>query len=297
MKIAMIGAGNVGASVAFLLLSHKIAKELVLLDINANLAKGKALDLAQSATLLDINAKIQGGDDYKMLKNADICVLTAGFARKDGQSRDELASKNASIVSLWASKIAKFAPKSVIIVVTNPLDVMVSVALKFSGFEKERVLGMAGELDSARLKYEIATHFGLKNSDVSAQMFGEHGQNMFALNASVRGRKISKNELLHLENQAKIGGAKFIALLGTSAFYAPSAGIFKMCKALKSKNGTELICSIGDENGVACAQILKFGKKIKIINAKLNAIKAKKYAQAYAAIKQNLLNLENLSHK
>lgn len=292
MKIAIIGAGNVGASAAFLLLTHKIAKELVLLDINANLAKAKALDLAQSASLLGINSKVRGGDECKMLKNADICVITAGFARKEGQSRDELASKNAKIVGFWSEKISKFAPKSVIIVVTNPLDVMVSVALNASGFENDHVLGMAGELDSARLKYEIATHFGLKNSDVSAQMLGEHGQNMFALNASVRGHKITKAELESLENEAKIGGAKFIAMLGASAFYAPGAGIFKMCKAIKAKKGAELICSIADKNGIACGEIVKFGKKIKIITPKLNAIKRKQYAKAYEAIRQNLQNLD-----
>ena len=292
MKVAIIGVGNVGASAGYLLLTHKIAKELVMLDINANIARGKALDLAQSACLLDINAKVQGSDDYSMLKNADICVITAGFARKDGQSRDELASKNASIVTACAKQIAKYAANSVIIVVTNPLDVMVSVALKASGFKKECVLGMAGELDSARLKYEIATHFRVKNSDVKAQVLSEHGPHMFTAQASIKGQDVTKDSLEKLENEAKMGGARFIPLLGTSAYYAPAAGIFKMCKAIKEKNGDILICSMANKDGIACGTPVKFGKKIKPLKLKLNAKQKQNYTKAYEAIKNQLSKLE-----
>ena len=258
MKIAIIGAGNVGANAAALLIARKVAKKIALVDIAKNPTLGKALDLNHMAALLENDTKIKASDEYKIIKNADICVITAGLARKEGQSRADLLATNASIIKHASKQIAKYAPKSVIIVVSNPLDAMTFCAHSASGFERGKVFGMAGELDSARLRFEIAKHFGLKNSECEGQIYGEHGENMSAANLYAKGQKIS-------QNLAKKGGARIISLLGSSAYFAPAAGIVKICEALRARNGKVLVCSALDESGYPCGRAVKFGKKIKIL--------------------------------
>lgn len=265
MKIAIIGAGNVGASAAALLIARKVANKIALVDIALNPAKGKALDLNHMSALFGSDAKVKASDKYKIIKNADICVITAGMPRKEGMSRADLLVTNASIVKHASEQIAKYAPKSVIIVVSNPLDAMTFCTYKASGFEKDRVFGMAGELDSARLRFEIAQHFGLKNSECEGQIYGEHGENMRAANLGAKGQKISQNLACELESLAKEGGAKVISLLGTSAYFAPAAGIVKICEALSAKDGRVLVCSAFDESGYPCGRAVKFGKKVKIL--------------------------------
>ena len=192
MKIAIIGAGNVGANAAALLIARNVAKKIALVDIAKNPTLGKALDLNHMAALLENDTKIKASDEYKIIKNADICVITAGMPRKEGQSRADLLATNASIIKHASKQIAKYAPKSVIIVVSNPLDAMTFCAYKASGFERGKVFGMAGELDSARLRFEIAQHFGLKNSECKGQIYGEHGENMSAINLGAKGQKMAK---------------------------------------------------------------------------------------------------------
>lgn len=265
MKIAIIGAGNVGANAAALLIARNVAKKIALVDIAKNPTLGKALDLNHMAALLENDTKIKASDEYKIIKNADICVITAGVPRKVGQSRADLLATNASIIKHASKQIAKYAPKSVIIVVSNPLDAMTFCAYKASGFERGKVFGMAGELDSARLRFEIAKHFGLKNSECGGQIYGEHGENMSAANLYAKGQKISQNLACELENLAKESGARIISLLGSSAYFAPAAGILKICEALKARNGKVLVCSALDESGYPCGRAVKFGKKIKIL--------------------------------
>ncbi|MCI6579980.1 MAG: malate dehydrogenase [Campylobacter sp.] len=265
MKIAIIGAGNVGANAAALLIARKVAKKIALVDIAKNPTLGKALDLNHMAALLENDTKIKASDEYKIIKNADICVITAGMPRKVGQSRADLLATNASIIKYASKQIAKYAPKSVIIVVSNPLDAMTFCAHSASGFERGKVFGMAGELDSARLRFEIAQHFGLRNSECKGQIYGEHGENMSAINLGAKGQKISKNLACKLENLAKKGGARIISLLGSSAYFAPAAGIVKICEALRARNGKVLVCSALDESGYPCGRAVKFGKKIKIL--------------------------------
>lgn len=265
MKIAIIGAGNVGATAAALLIARKTASKIALVDIAKNPALGKAFDLNHMSAVFESDAKIKASDEYKIIKNADICVITAGLARKEGQSRADLLAANASIVKHASKQIAKYAPKSVIIVVSNPLDAMTYCALKASGFKVNRVLGMAGELDSARLRFEIAQHFGLKNSECKGQIYGEHGENMRALNLGAKGQKIDDKLASKLETATKSAGAKVISLLGSSAYFAPAAGIVKICEALSAKDGRVLVCSAFDESGYPCGRAVKFGKKIKIL--------------------------------
>lgn len=276
MKIAIIGAGNVGANTAALLIARKVANKIALVDIAKNPALGKALDLNHMAAVFGSDTKIKASDEYKIIKNADICVITAGMPRKEGMSRGELLEINASIIKTACQNIAKYAPNSVIIVVSNPLDALTFCAYKAGGFGRDRVFGMAGELDTARLKYEIASQKGAKNSQIKAEVYGEHGENMIPCPAMIKGKVLESSEQERFFAEAKNGGAKVISLLGTSAYYAPAAGIVKMCEALKARSGTELICSAIDESGIPCGTKVKFGKKIKILKAPLSLKNAKK---------------------
>lgn len=276
MKIAIIGAGNVGASAAALLIARNVAKKITLVDIAKNPTLGKALDLNHMAAVFNSDTKVKASNEYKIIKNADICVITAGMPRKEGMSRDDLLNTNASIVKTAAKNIAKYAPNSVIIVVSNPLDPLTFCAYKASGFGRDRVLGMAGELDSARLKYEIASQKGAKNSQIKAEVYGEHGEHMTPCPALLKAKALESSEQERFFAEAKNGGAKIINLLGTSAYFAPAAGIVKMCEALRAKDGRVLICSAIDESGYPCGTRVKFGKKIKILKAPLDLKNAKK---------------------
>lgn len=280
MKIAIIGTGNVGASIAALLIARNNISKISLVDINKNLALGKALDLNHLSAVFRADTKLKASDDYKIIKDADICVITAGFTRKENQDREELLKQNASIVKIAAQKIAKFAPNSVIIVVTNPLDPMTFIAQKASGFSKQKVFGMAGELDSARLRFEIAAYFHLKNSQVKGSVLGEHGKNMILWDTQACGEKADFDPEQILEDCVKKSGEQIISLLGTSAYYAPAAGVVKMCEAIKEKDGKTLICSALDEDNIPCGVPVKFGKKIKIKKTDADLSHAKRAIKA-----------------
>ena len=256
MKIAIIGAGNVGASIASLLLSRQMCDNIALIDINSNLAKAKAIDLSQMAIALSQSAKVVGGDDYKLLENFDIVIITAGVARKDGQSRSELAKINANIVADASKKIAKFAPNSTIIVVTNPLDIMVYVAYKSSGFNKSKIIGMAGELDSARLKFSLQNYLGKDMKDSKSCVIGMHNDSMICLSSE----NLNSNEFENIKSQTINGGALIVKLMNTSAFYAPAAGVINICQALIYGNSKPLSCSVLDDNLVAFSRLIKIDK-------------------------------------
>lgn len=256
MKIAIIGAGNVGACTASLLISRQVCKKVALIDINKNLATVKAIDLAQMVAALDLDIDVVGGDDYSLIKDYDIVVITAGFARREDQKREDLIATNAKIVASSAINIAKWAPNSIIVVVTNPLDIMVYVALKASKFSPLKVIGMAGELDSARLKYEIASKLGTSSVKCFAKCVGTHNNDMICLESSMKFEDKSikdifdPDEIEEIKQRTKNGGANIVKLMGTSAFYAPSAGVLKMCESIKN----------GDEKPLSCSVFSKFGE-------------------------------------
>ena len=256
MKIAIIGAGNVGASIASLLLSRQMCDNIALIDINSNLAQAKAIDLSQMAIALSQSAKVVGGDNYELLKDFDIVIITAGVARKDGQSRSELAKINASIVADSSKKIAKFAPNSTIIVVTNPLDIMVYVAYKSSGFNKRKIIGMAGELDSARLKFALQNYLNKDMKNSKSCVIGMHNDNMICLSSE----NLSSNEFENIKYQTINGGALIVKLMNTSAFYAPAAGVINICQALIYGDLKPLSCSVLDDNLVAFSRLVKIDK-------------------------------------
>jgi malate dehydrogenase len=248
-KISVIGAGNVGASLAQCLAIKDIA-DIVLLDIVEGLPQGKALDLQESAPIMGFNSIIKGTNNYEDTAKSAVVIVTSGIARKPGMSRDDLIKINSGIVSDVTKNIVKFSPNCVIIIVTNPVDTMTCLALKTSGFPRNRVLGLSGVLDSARLSSFIAMELNVSMTDVNSYVLGEHGQNMvvFPRFATVKGKPIT--ELLPKETIDKLiertvnGGAEIVELLKTgSAFYAPSAAAARMAEAIIKDKKEILPCA------------------------------------------------------
>jgi malate dehydrogenase len=238
MKVAVIGAGNVGATVAQNLIEADLA-DVVMLDVVEGVPQGKALDLAQSGAVLDFGVKVSGTNDYKDIAGASVVVVTAGFPRKPGMSRDELVSANRDVVAGVSREIRKHAPDSIVIMITNPLDAMCYVAMKETGFPRTRVIGMAGVLDSARFQAFIAAELGVRPKDVSAMVLGGHGDSMVPLlsHTTVGGVPVTdligKDRLAQIVERTRNGGAEIVKLLGRgSAYYAPGAAAFLMVDAI-----------------------------------------------------------------
>lgn len=245
MKVSIIGAGAVGATLAHRVLESGIA-DVVLLDIFKNIALGKAMDLSDASPVVPHERNITGTDDYKDIGSSDVVVITAGFPRKPGMTRDELTSKNASIIKDVALKVKAHAPSSIIIVVTNPLDVMTYLTYKTTGFPKSRVIGMAGVLDGSRFIYLIASSLGVPRSSVETYILGSHGDTMVPLISKTRvgGKPVTEiieNEKLEsMVKRTRDRGAEIVSSLGSgSAYYSPSAAAFKMIESiLKDKKDT-----------------------------------------------------------
>jgi len=236
-KITVVGAGAVGATVA----QYVAAKELgdvVLVDVIQGLPQGKALDLMELNPVEGINSKIVGTNEYAPTAGSDVVVITAGSARKPGMSRDDLVNINSGIVGAVTKEVVKYSPDAVIIVVTNPLDVMCYVALKNSGFPKNRVMGLSGVLDSTRFRLFIAEALGISVEDTSAFVLGGHGDTMVPLvRYSYAGgipieKLLPKETIDQIVDRTRKGGGEIVNLLGTSAWYAPGASITTMVKAV-----------------------------------------------------------------
>lgn len=237
-KVTVIGAGQVGATTTHLLALKGLA-DVTLIDIVDGLAQGKALDMMQSAPVEGFASRVTGTTDFNALADSQLVIITAGMSRKPSMSRDDLLSANAAIVGPVADRIAKLAPQAIVIVVTNPLDVMVSHALKRTGFSRERVMGMAGVLDSARLRAFIAMRLNVSFGSVQAMILGSHGDLMVAVRNSitVAGKPLAgllpADEIDSMIGRAKNGGAEVVSLLKTgSAFYAPATGAVEMATAI-----------------------------------------------------------------
>jgi malate dehydrogenase len=249
-KVTVIGAGNVGATTAQRIAEAGLA-DVVLVDIVEGLPQGKGLDLAEAAPVVGHDAAIVGTNDYAATAGSDVIVVTSGLARKPGMSRDDLLLKNAEIVGGVVKAAAAQSPDAVLIVVTNPLDAMCHVALKASGFPRERVLGMAGVLDSARFRTFIALELGVSVKDVHAFVLGGHGDTMVPLSrySTVAGVPITEllpaERVKALEDRTATGGAEIVQLLGTgSAFYAPAASTFEMVDAILRDRKRVLPCAV-----------------------------------------------------
>ena len=237
-KVTVVGAGNVGATVANVLAHKDIVREVVLLDIRGNFAKGKALDSWQQAPIDSYSTRMIGTDDYKKTANSDIVVITAGVPRRPGMSRDDLISTNAKIVSSVTKSIMKYSKSPIIIVVSNPLDVMTYAAHKVSKLPASQVFGMAGILDTARYRAFLATELKVSPKDISAILMGGHGDTMVPLPryTTVAGipvtEMITTKKLNAIVERTKKGGGELVKLMGTSAWYAPGAAAAQMVAAI-----------------------------------------------------------------
>ena len=250
MKITVIGGGHVGEVTAQRIAEKELAKEVVLLDIIDGMPQGKSLDLYESAPVEGFDAKMTGTNDYADTANSDIIVITAGLARKPGMSRDDLLQKNVEIVGGCTEQVVKYSPNSIIIVVSNPLDTMCYVALKKSGFPRERVIGMAGILDTARFRSFIAMELEVSVRDIQAMVLGGHGGTMVPLPryATIAGiplpQLLSDEKIEELVERTRNGGAEIVKLLKTgSAYYAPSAAAVEMTEAIVKDSNRVLPCS------------------------------------------------------
>ncbi len=248
-KVTVIGAGNVGATTAQQIIETGLA-DVVLVDIVEGLPQGKALDLAEAAPVIGYDVRIVGTNDYADTANSKIIVVTSGIPRKPGMSRDDLIATNASIVGGVVKQAAAVSPDAIIIVVTNPLDAMCHIALRASGFPRERVIGMAGVLDSARFRSFIADELEVSVRDVRAFVLGGHGDTMVPLPrySTVGGVPITElmtpERIEQLVDRTRNGGAEVVALLKTgSAFYAPAASVVEMVESILRDRRRVLPCA------------------------------------------------------
>ncbi len=237
-QVGIIGAGNVGATCAQRILEHDLA-DVALVDVVEGLAEGKALDLAQAAPLEGHGRKIAGSTDFAIIRDSGIVVITAGLARKPGMTRSDLLSANAKIVQSIVPQVVAYAPQAILIVVTNPLDAMTYLAWRLSGFSKERIMGMAGVLDSARLRAFVSQRLNVPAREVQALVLGGHGDTMVPVpeQTTVAGKPLTqllpKPDVDQLMQRTRDGGAEVVKLLKTgSAFYAPASAVTEMVRAI-----------------------------------------------------------------
>ena len=256
-KITIVGAGNVGATTAHIAATRQLG-DIVLIDIVEGFAQGKALDIAEAAPVQLYDCNVVGTLDWEKSAGSDIVIITSGLPRKPGMSRDDLLAKNVGIVKDVSERIVKHSPDSIVIVVCNPLDAMVYAAAGTTGFAKNKIMGMAGALDSARFSSFIAAELGVSVEDIKCVLMGGHGDDMVPLPRFTSVSGIPLTQLLDAERTAKLiertrkGGIEVVNLLGYSAYYAPAAGAVKMTEAiLKDKKAVLSCCAYCDsEYGV-----------------------------------------------
>ncbi|TLS67540.1 malate dehydrogenase [Mariprofundus erugo] len=308
-KVTVVGAGNVGATAAFMVAQKELAN-IVLIDVMDGVPQGKGLDMYEASPVIGFDATVMGTQDYADTAGSDLVIITAGVARKPGMSRDDLLSVNVNIVAGVTEQIVRYSPDCVILVVTNPLDAMVYTALKVSGFPRERVIGMAGVLDSARMRAFIASELDVSIEDVSAFVLGGHGDTMVPLPRYSTVAGIPITELLSPERVAAIcqrtadGGAEIVRLLKTgSAYYAPGASVVEMAEAILKDKKRILTCAAYLEGeygvdgyylGVPC----KLGGRgiESVIELDLTADEQQQLEQSLAAVRQLVRDVDALEH-
>ena len=253
-KIALIGAGQIGGTLA-LLAAQKELGDVVLFDVVEGMPAGKALDLGESGPVVGFNASLTGGSDYAAIDGADVVIVTAGIPRKPGMSRDDLIATNAAVIKSVGENIKRYAPNAFVIVITNPLDAMVWAMQKVTGLEPAKVVGMAGVLDSARFRYFLAEEFKVSVEDVTAFVLGGHGDTMVPLirYSTVAGIPLpdlvrmgwtTQEKLDQIVQRTRDGGAEIVALLKTgSAFYAPAASAIQMAESYLKDQRRLLPCA------------------------------------------------------
>ena len=263
-KISLIGAGQIGGTLAHLIGLKELANEVVLFDVASGIAKGKALDIAQSSSVDGFNVKFSGTDNYEDIKDSGVIIITAGVPRKPGMSRDDLLEINLKIIKQVAEGIKKYSPNAFVICITNPLDVMVMAFQKYSGLPTNKVVGMAGILDSSRFKLFLSLELNVPVKEIHAMVMGGHGDTMVPLprftkisgkplNELVKQGKISEERLESINQRTRDGGAEIVKYLEKgSAFYAPAASGVEMAKAYMNNENKVLPCAayLNGEYGV-----------------------------------------------
>jgi len=301
-KVTVVGAGNVGATVANVLAHKDIVNEVVLLDLKGDLAKGKALDSWQQAPIDYYSTRLTGTDKYTATRNSDIVVITAGIPRKPGMSRDDLININAKIVVSVTKSILKYSKNPIIILVSNPLDVMTHAAFKASKLKSSRVFGMAGILDTARYRAFLATELKVSPKDIQAVLMGGHGDTMVPLPryTTVGGipvtEMIDKEKLNAIVERTKKGGGELVKLMGTSAWYAPGAAAAQMVESIVRDENRIFPCCVmlNGEYGLKNMYLgapVKLGKKgiTEILELKLNKTEMKSLHKSAKAV-QGVIN-------
>jgi malate dehydrogenase len=305
MKITVIGAGNVGASTALLLVNKQLANEVVLVDVLEGIPQGKALDMYEATPVEKADVKVVGTNSYDATANSDIIVITAGIARKPGMSRDDLMNTNSGIVKGCTEAAVAKSPHAILIVVSNPLDVMSYVAMKVSKFPRERVIGMAGVLDAARFRSFIALELNVSVEDVNAFVLGGHGDSMVPLPrySTVAGIPITelmdKATVDRLVKRTRDGGIEIVNYLKTgSAYYAPAASSVAMVEAIVKDKKRILPCSVylqGEYNlqNTFVGVPVKLGKNgvEQIVQIKLDADEQAALNKSAADVQQTIAKL------
>jgi malate dehydrogenase len=311
-KIALVGAGQIGGTLA-LLAGLKELGDIALVDISEGTPQGKALDLAEAAPVEGFDALYQGSNDYAIIKDADVVIVTAGIPRKPGMSRDDLIGINAGVMNDVGANIKKYAPNAFVIVITNPLDVMVELMQRATGFAANKVVGMAGVLDSARFRYFLADEFKVSVEDVTAFVLGGHGDTMVPLErySTVAGIPLPDLVKMGWTTQEKIdaivdrtrnGGGEIVALLKTgSAFYAPASSAIAMAESYLKDKKRVLPCAakLNGEYGVnglyiGVPVIIGKGGVEKIVEITLNATEQEMFDNSVQAVKSLLDVTEKL---
>jgi malate dehydrogenase len=305
-KITIVGAGNVGATAAYTAANKELG-DIVLLDIVKGLAAGKALDIAEAGPIRLYDCDIVGTTDWQETADSNLVIITSGLPRKPGMSRDDLLAKNVRIIKEVAEKTAKYSPDSVIIVVSNPLDAMVYAAYKVTGFAKNKIVGMAGALDSARFSYFLARELGVSVENVKCILLGGHGDDMVPLPRFTSVGGIPITELLDDEKIAELiertrkGGSEVVNLLGYSAYYAPAAGAVEMAEAvLKDKKPVLSCCAYCDrEYGVGgyfvgVPAVLGKNGVERIIELSLTELERAEFNKSLAHVKELVQKVDEL---
>jgi len=305
-KVAVVGAGNVGATAAQRLAEKNLARTVVLIDVIEGVPQGKALDQYQSGPIEGFDTRVIGTNAYDEAAGAEVFVVTAGIARKPGMSRDDLVKTNAGIVKSVGEQIKRVAPNAIVVVVSNPLDVMCYVAMRATGFPRERVIGMAGVLDTARYRMFLAEAIGVSVEDIQAMVLGGHGDTMVPLPSytTVSGipvtQLIDQKTLDAIVDRARNGGAEIVAFLKTgSAYYAPSAAAVQMVEAIAHDKKRILPCSawLTGEFGlkdVFCGVPVKIGRGglEQIVEITLSADERAALAASAEAVRSTMATLD-----
>lgn len=309
MKVTVVGAGNVGATCADVLAHREIANEVVLLDIKEGFAEGKALDIWQTAPINLYDTRTVGStNDYSKTANSDVVVITSGLPRKPGMSRDDLIATNAGIVKTVTENVVKYSPDAVIIVVSNPLDVMTYCAYLNAKTDSKKVFGMAGILDTARYRAFLAEELNVSPKDIQAVLMGGHGDTMVPLPryTTVGGipvtEMIGEEKLNEIIERTKFGGGEIVKLLGTSAWYAPGAAAAQMVEAIvRDQRRVFPVCAwLDGEYGMKNIYLgvpVILGKNgiEKIIELDLNADERKLLEESAVAVKSVMDVLDNMT--